>query len=207
MPGWAQAVLGIAAIVTALSVIWSKVLRPGIRAASAAEVMLPLLVELTTVFRNNPDGFKTLNQIASQFRADSGTSLRDVVNRLEAAAIENARAAEILRVGVEAGRLLSERDRQQVQYLLTLLDRLTVKVEALSASGERIEADRTQVAQDLRERIQEVDRATAGVAKDLADSHERADAVTGDPGTAADAASRSTPDDAAGRLEAEGGER
>ena len=193
MPVWGQVILGASAIVTAIGILWSRVFRPGMRAASAAEEMLPLLRELTKVFRDSPDSFTVLHEIAGQFRTDSGSSLRDVVNRLEAAAIENQRAAAELKVGVESSRILAERDRGQVDHLLILLDRLTIRVDDVSASGARIELDRAVVAEGLAAREAMVDAASAGVADDLAAAHLRADAAAGDAGSAADAAAQTAP--------------
>ena len=197
MPVWGQFILGAGAVVTAIGVLWSKVFRPGMRAASAAEEMLPLLKNLTAVFRDSPDAFAVLHDIAGQFRTDSGSSLRDVVNRLEASAIENRRAGDALKVGVEATRILAERDRAQLDRLIILLDRLTIRVDDVSASGARIELDRAIVAEGLAARELTVDAATSVVAADLAAAHRRADEAKGDAGSAADAASQSAPDEEA----------
>lgn len=192
MPVWVQIVGAITAVVALLAGLWSKVLRPGAGLVSSTEEMLPLLRELTSVFRGNPGVFSVLNQIASQFRSDSGSTLRDVVNRLEAAAVENRAAGEALKVGVEATKLLAERDRHQIERLMVELDRLAVKLERVAQSGQRIETARAQVATDLSAREQKLDAATSGVANDLAESQQRAQdvGITGGsgPGAAADAA-------------------
>ena len=62
---WVQYVLWAAAFVAAIAVIWAKVFRPMMNLVSAAAV---------------------LQEIVKQFRTDSGSSLRDVVNRLEESA-------------------------------------------------------------------------------------------------------------------------
>lgn len=191
MPEWVQWLIAAAAVVTALGVLWAKVVRPGFRAAKTADEMLPLLVELTAVFRGNQSAFSVLENIASQFRTDSGSSLRDVVDRLELAADENRQAAEILKIGAEATRQLAVRDREQVERIVLMVDRLTVKVDAVTSSAGRIEAAARIVASDLVKAQEAVD----GVAIDLAEAHVRADEVEGHPGEAADAASRSPRDD------------
>lgn len=178
MPAWAQFVLAVSTVFVALAALWTKVLRPGMRAASAAEEMLPLLKEMTKVFRDSPDAFGVLHDIAAQFHSDGGASLRDVVNRLEASAIANHQAGEALKVGVESSRILAERDRQQLDRLIILLDRLTIRVDAVAASGARIELDRVAVAHDLDA------------------SRHRADTAEEDTGAAADAASRTAPEEA-----------
>lgn len=133
MPAWVQLIIGLAAVVTAAGVLWTRVLHPIIRFANHAEQMFPLLQELTMAFRNTPNAFKVLDQIVAQFRTDSGSSLRDVVNRLEDAANENRAAAERLKIGVETVKQLAEQDRTHLQQLIILLDRLNVKVDDAAA--------------------------------------------------------------------------
>lgn len=190
MPAWTQIVLAVSTVFVGLAALWSKVLRPGMRFANNAEQMLPLLQDLTVTFRDTPGAFKILNQIIAQFRTDSGSTLRDVVNRLEVAANDNKAASELLKVGVETAKQLAEQDREQLRRLILLLDRLTLRVDQLMVSGQRIEEDRTHVAEDLAAREKQLDAATAGVADDLVASRLRADDAVGDPGAAADAASQ-----------------
>ena len=192
MPVWVQVVGAVTAIIALLVGLWSKVLRPGAGLISSTEEMLPLLRELTTVFRGNPGVFSVLNQIAGQFRTDSGSTLRDVVNRLEAAAVENRVSSESLKVESTAARMLSERDRGQIERLITNIDRLTIRVDQISASGLRIEEDRDRVARQLTARETHLDAGTEGVASDLAHAQQRAEhalsSTTPGPGAAADAA-------------------
>lgn len=181
LPQWAQILLSIAAIVTALGVIWTKVVRPLLRFSHSAEEMIPMLRALTLTFRDTPNAFAVLDEIVAQFRTDSGSSLRDVVNRLEDAARANHQSGEVLKVGVESAKQLADQDRQQLLRLIVLLDRLTTKVDSAGtiAAG---------VARDLA--VAQV--AVDGVAEDLAVAHRRADEVPhgADPGTAADAAAK-----------------
>lgn len=176
LPVWAQWLVLITVVVGVLLAFYKKVVRPAATLITTSEEMLPLLRELTTTFRGKPNTFKVLDEIAAQFRTDSGTTLRDVVNRLEDAADANRQSGEILKVGVEASRLLAEQDREQLQRLIVLVDRLTVRVDAGAATSSRIE------------------KAAVEVADDLAAAHKRADDIAhgGDAGAAADAASRMT---------------
>lgn len=176
LPVWAQWLVLITVMVGVLLAFYKKVVRPAATLITTSEEMLPLLRELTTTFRGKPNTFKVLDEIAAQFRTDSGTTLRDVVNRLEEAADHNRQSGEILKVGVEASRLLAEQDREQLQRLIVLVDRIQVRVDAGAATSSRIEA------------------AATGVANDLSAAHKRADEVAhgGDAGAAADAASRQT---------------
>lgn len=138
MPAWAGAVLAVAAVTAALSVIWTKLLHPAARLVTTSEAMVPLLVELTEVFRDQPESFRTLSAIAAEFRSESGTTLREIVNRLELAALENHHASERLKTSIEMGRLLAERDREiaardreAVQHLIVLLERLSIRAQRL----------------------------------------------------------------------------
>jgi len=188
VPAWIQIVVGIAAFLSAFGVIWKKAIQPGYRAASVAEEMLPLLKDLTQTFRNTPQAFATLSEIAGQFKTDSGSSLRDVINRLEQASINNAkavietatnaeRAAIDLRIGVEASRLLADQDRHNLKTLLLLLDRLYVRVDSLIDSGTRIETSRADVAERLAEREAFLDQATVEVAENLTERERQVDAA------------------------------
>lgn len=127
MPPWGQAILGIAAVVGAALYLWQKLLRPGARLVTTMDKLLPVAVELAEQFHDAPEAFITLREIASQFKADSGTSLRDVINRLESAANENRAAAQVLSVNLEAARLLAEQDRSELAKLIVRLDRTNGK--------------------------------------------------------------------------------
>lgn len=181
MPTWLQYFLGAAALLTAFGVIWTKLLRPGAKMITLMSELLPLLTEFAETFKDTPHAFNVLDEIIAQFRTDSGSSLRDVVNRIEEAArvqqVATERAAavsESLKVGVEAAKLLAGLDRDKLQTLALLIDRVGVKVDAGVATGLRNEAH------------------AAGVAEDLAAAHARADATTSNQaGAAADAAMQS----------------
>jgi len=174
MPPWLAIIIGVAAGLTAIGTVWRLLIKPTAELIVLQQRALPLLRDLTQVFATVPKPFDVLADIISEFRTNGGTTLRDVVNRLDAAAAVNAAAAEVLKIEVEATRQLAVRDREEMARMLIFMDRLTVKVDAASRTGDRIEA------------------AAVVVAADLKDSHDRADAIEGHPGEAADAASRST---------------
>lgn len=163
MPVWTQYILGIAGLLIAVGVIWTKFIRPAAKLVTAAEEILPIMKELTVAFRGTPHAFDVLDEIVAQFRTDSGSSLRDVVNRLE-------QGTQELRQGAQTVKQLAEQDREHLQRLIILLDRLTIRVDDSAARGSRMEI------------------AAEAVAKDLAESHLRADKSQGEPGAAADAA-------------------
>lgn len=186
MPTWIAYIIGAAAVVTALGVLWKKAIRPAANFIAefviAEREMLPLVKELTAVFRDSPDAFKVLKAIAGQFKADSGSSLKDQINRLESAAgrqelaAQKAEAnAEHLKVGVASQKELAEDDRQQLRKLLIELGINAQAMTSLSAAVENIKKDARSVADDL------------------AAAHKRADDVSDQPhGAAADAAAQQT---------------
>jgi len=159
----AVVIIGIGAVVGALSVIWKKAIQPTANFITLVGELKPLLEELTEVFKDNPNGFKILDEIQSQFRTNDGSSLRDQIDGLTAAARLNAAAAE---------------------KAAAIADSLRVEAAAQVKLGIR---DR-EVMQELTLKLDRVIEAAKIVAHDLKDSHARADAVTGDPGAAADAA-------------------
>jgi peptide subunit release factor RF-3 len=130
LPFFLQVLIGIAAGLTAVGVLWTKLLRPAARCVALAEELLPLLQELTNVFHDNPSAFGVLEEIAEQFRTDSGSSLRDAVNRIEAAATENKVAAEVLKVHAAAAKELSSEDRREVARMAVLMGRLETQMRA-----------------------------------------------------------------------------
>jgi hypothetical protein len=166
--------LGILAAVGLVGAIWRKVLRPLLRVFATLEALFPLLVELQQQLGGTPGAFAILREIVGQLRTDSGSSLRDVVNRLDAAAAANAQAAEILKVGVAVQNELAREDRQLAREDRQRAADLFALVKASGATGLRIEA------------------AAEHVAEDLAARHQRADEVSPDQpaGSASDAANR-----------------
>ncbi len=134
LPLWIQIVLTSAALVAAGLTLWTKVLRPGALLVALATEVLPLLKEIVETFRGQPDTFKVLHEIAAEFRSDSGSTLRDAVNRLDHAAIENTRVAAQLQISVEAARRLATDDRQQLSELLIKLGMLDLKVREIPAA-------------------------------------------------------------------------
>ena len=150
MPTWATYIVIAAAVVTASSVLWIKLIRPLANLITMVGKLLPLLTVLTDTFKDNPDAFKVLADIAAEFRTNDGSSLKDAVDRIERAAIaaagvaEAARlAADELKVGVEARRLMAEQDRKQMQDLMLKLDRVNETVKNGAATGLRVEAQQT----------------------------------------------------------------
>lgn len=142
MPIWLQWIIGVGAATGALSVIWTKVIRPLARLANYSQQLLPLLTELTLQFKDNPAAFGILEEIAAQFKTDSGTTLRDVVNRLEKSAEEQREGARELRIkaqglaeDVEAVKESARKDRAEAAHRLALLDEVLVKLKAAASTA------------------------------------------------------------------------
>jgi methyl-accepting chemotaxis protein len=136
--------------------------------------IIPPLRRFDKVSKAVPEAFAALHEMSAQFRTDSGSSLRDVVNRLDRAA-ENSRAA-------------AEDMKINVHVLKSLADQSQVELQSLLRFAESNKAQAQQVATDLAI----AQSAVEGVAADLADAHERADAADHTShGAAADAASKS----------------
>ncbi len=81
-------------------------------------------------------------------------------------------------------KIVEEATRTAVAEILT---QIRYAVERLEASGARVEESGVR----LEESGERVEAASAIVAEDLAASHDRADAIEGSAGAAADAASKS----------------
>lgn len=127
-----------------------------------------------------------LKQLYDTYAAfDNLTELVAVTARLD-------EAAKQLRLDADVAAELASMDRKQLHRLTDLLNRLEEQMVHGLATVSRIESAAGVVATNLVTAQSAVD----GVASDLADAHARADKVQGDadPGTAADAAAISPPD-------------
>lgn len=136
MPEWLQWILGAGAVIGALAVIWTKFFQPLGKLITYMHQMLPLLSTLTAQFKDDPDYLGVLSEIAAQFKADSGSTLRDVVNRLEASATESKDAAKELRIkagvleeNVAIVKELASKDRAEASHKLVLLDDVLARMK------------------------------------------------------------------------------
>ncbi len=184
MPAWVTIVIAAGAVVTALGILWTKALKPAALTISAASEMVPLARRLVELFGNDPTLFDVIHDFAAQFRNNNGSSMRDVVDRLEKLALgAEARAsslehdlatasatakatADVLKVNVEAAKQLAEHDRRRISELLMLLGRVSANVDTSKV--------------DVK-----------AITDDLQAGHERAEAhEEHEPGSAADAFSK-----------------
>lgn len=141
MPTWFQWIIGAGALLGACSVIYSKLIRPLDRLILYAHDVIPLLITITDRFKDNPELFDVVKEIAAQFKSDSGSTLRDIVNGLQEsarisaeAARVNAEAASVLRIkaqvleeSVAAVKELSRVDRAESAHRLALLEELIAR--------------------------------------------------------------------------------
>src|SRR5687768_13413220 len=66
--------------------------------------------------------FEMLSEIAAQFRTDSGSSLRDLMNRLDDAAANNRAAAEDMRINVRILKSLADQAQVEMESLLKMAE-------------------------------------------------------------------------------------
>jgi vacuolar-type H+-ATPase subunit I/STV1 len=208
----------VAGVLGALAFMLWKVILPAAKMITVVnEEVIPnvkymkLLAQLAPVLA-------VLNEIATQFREDSGSTLKDTTNRLEQHAEESKKAAEenrqaavefarvnresITALQIEMGtvRELAKEDRRLARGDRDLARDALEKILALVASAQRQEASGL-LAEASRARTEasgaRIEAADAVVAEDLAAQQQRADDVESHepPGSAADAASQS-PEDA-----------
>lgn len=128
IPPLLQYILWAGAGILALVTIWTKAIKPLSRLIATSESMVPLLIDLTSQLKDSPNSFSVLKQIIAEFRTDSGSSLRDAVDRIDKSAKDNRVAAEVLKINVEAVSLLAAQDRANAAHLQVLMDDLKIQV-------------------------------------------------------------------------------
>lgn len=140
MPHWAQWVILTSLFLGAIGVIWTKLIRPLGKLIAYLHDAIPLNQQLVDQFKDNQNYVPVLKEIASQFKTDSGSSLRDVVNRIEEAAKRAEVAAEELRIKagilkeeVAIVKALATTDRAEAAHKLVLLDGLVVSLKQFEA--------------------------------------------------------------------------
>lgn len=147
MPTWVQLIISAAAVVMAVGTLW-KVILPGAKMIAEWAVIMPVLRDLAKQFGGTPGALGVLREVAAQFRTDSGSSLRDVVNRLEDASQRIEGRAKTLE-------LRDEEDRTRAARLAAVVDALSAQIGA----GASVAAAAQMVAVEGRASIQSsVDR-------------------------------------------------
>lgn len=145
MPHWAQYFILASLLIGALAVIWTKFVHPLSKLIVFLSQILPMLQDFLEKDKKDPDYQEVLFEIAKQFKTDSGSSLRDVINRLEQASIKMLSEAEDLRVkaGVikeevavvkelaKTDRAEMSKDRIAADHKLTMLDDVLLRMKHL----------------------------------------------------------------------------
>lgn len=145
MPHWAQYFILASLLIGALAVIWTKFVQPLSKLIVFLSQILPMLQAFLEKDKKDPDYQEVLFEIAKQFKTDSGSSLRDVINRLEQASIKMLSEAEDLRIKagvikeeVAVVKELAKTDRAEVgkdriaaDHKLTMLDDVLLRMKHL----------------------------------------------------------------------------
>lgn len=136
MPHWAQWVILLSLFVGAVAVIWTKLIKPLGELLAYLHDAIPLNRQLVEHFKDNQNYLPVLKEMAGQFKTDSGSTLRDVVNRIEEAAKRAETAAEELRIKagilkeeVAIVKALATADRAEAAHKLVILDGLVVSLK------------------------------------------------------------------------------
>lgn len=218
-------ILGAAGLLAALAFLLWKVILPAAKGITVFNEEVVPNIQYMKLLAQLAPVLEVLNEIAGQFRTDSGSTLKDTTNRLEEhaqasriaaeenrlAAVEFARAnrESITALQIEMGtvRELAKEDRRLARGDRDLARDALEKILDLVASAARTEESGARqeaaglLAEKSRARTEasgaRIEAADAIVAEDLAAQQQRADDVESHepPGTAADAASQS-PEDA-----------
>lgn len=151
MPGWVQAVIAAAATITALGVLWRQVVHPGALFVSKADKIIPILEEQVEAFSGVKGAFKVLAEIQAQFRTDAGSSLKDAINRLEAAGVRAAAISEAAQVNIEAVKILAEEDRAQLAKLVVDVTAITAFMQQMQAANQAAGIIQVQAADTQKE--------------------------------------------------------
>lgn len=145
MPHWAQYFILLSLLIGAIAVIWTKFVKPLSKLIVFLTEILPMLQDFLVKDKRDPDYQEVLFEIAKQFKTDSGSSLRDVINRLEQASIKMLSEGEELRVkaGVikekvavveelaRTDRAEMSKDRLASDHKLAILDDVLVRMKHL----------------------------------------------------------------------------
>lgn len=146
IPNWLQIVLWSAGGIAALTVIWKQLLHPLAKLISYLQEALPLVRELTTQFKDTPNSFSVLEEIAAQFKTDSGSTLRDIINAiqksiesLKTSAEESREAARELRIkagvldeNLQVVKRLAATDRENADHRLKLSEELLSQLKSMA---------------------------------------------------------------------------
>lgn len=163
IPDWLQITLWTAGGIAACTVIWKQLLHPLARLISYLQEALPLVRELTAQFKETPDSFSVLEEIAAQFKTDSGSTLRDIINNiqgsiesLKASAEESREAAKELRIkaqildeNLQVVKRLAATDREDAAHRLRLSEQLLTELKGIDATTKSAPSAVSSLAQGI----------------------------------------------------------
>lgn len=83
MSPWLAWTLSAAAVITAVYVLFNKLVLPLARMITRTEQIIPHLDEMAQAFRGVDRPFDVLKEIIAELRSNGGSTARDLLNRLE----------------------------------------------------------------------------------------------------------------------------
>lgn len=171
LPTWAGAVIAFSAVLTAFGVFWRLVLKPGFRLARLLSDLNPLLVNVVEAMHDTSQPFTVLDEIVHQFRTNSGSSLRDVIDRLEAASKLSTDALALVAATLKANTAITDDDRVRLARLTNDIAELTSwrKDRQAEAIHERAAADVVLETEKARQRAARLVLDTEDARQDAAD--------------------------------------
>jgi hypothetical protein len=154
-----EKILLVSSVIIGLGVIFTAIKKTRNILRNVDKTML-LMEDMTLHFGNTSNSFQILQEIIAQFRTDSGSSLKDQINRIENSisnltevARKNEITASVLEGQVSTVKELSALDRRQGAVerarIMSLLQYLEAGVATGTASSLKAEETATQVAKDL----------------------------------------------------------
>lgn len=179
-PPWVSLIIAASALLTAVAIVWRLLVKPMFRLIKTGEQVIPLMNNLIDAMSETKTPFSVLDDIIAQFRTNSGSSLKDAINRLEAA------ITDLHSMG-QSAKSMADADRARVAAMSVQLEdlnawrRVRQSDEVVEAAAARLVADR-QVALDAAAALVLSNQGASDIAaaKVLRDN----DPVSGLPGVA-----------------------
>lgn len=160
MPFFLQVILWVSGAITAFGIIWTKVAKPLVSAIVETQVTKPVIRALVKEF-HDPSLLSVISEIAEQFKNNSGSTLRDGFDRIEAAQHQ-------LKLMTETEIKIA---REQMAYL-------SARINSIDAAADRIEASAIMVSKKLSEAQTSVKELETRVS--VIDVHDASDKGEGD---------------------------
>jgi hypothetical protein len=163
-PLWVNSVIVVGVICTTVTAVWRLVLSPISKLIALGADLRPILIELRDEMGATEEPFAVLDEIVAQFRTDSGSSLRDVINRVEAALTGATVQITSVQASADSAKMQADADRQRVAQV-------TIQVEELTAWRRTSQAEKPANARLAARTAEDVlAEAKVQAAKILADA-------------------------------------